>query len=374
MSPLTLSFTDGRLRELFGIRYPIVQGPFGGGLSSVRLAASVSDAGGLGSYGAHILDPRQITDLVAELRAATPGPFAVNLWIPQPGEREAYLTPEEFERHVGRLRPYLTELGVPEPRYDAPTGQDYEAQIEALLRAAPPVISFVMGVPSPDVLAEARGRGIVTVGTATTVDEAIALERAGVDAVVASGSDAGGHRGAFLRPVTESLVGTFSLIPQVVDAVSLPVVAAGGIADARGVAAALTLGADGVQIGTAFLATEESGASTVHKRALHSEDARVTVLTRVFSGRLARGIPNRFQREMAVHEDDIPPYPAQNNLTQALRAAANQRGMHDYVHLWAGQAAALTASRPAAEYLDALIADTARLLGSQPVPPVRPST
>jgi nitronate monooxygenase len=224
-------------------------------------------------------------------------------------------------------------------------------------------VSFVMGVPPADVVAQARERGIAVLGTASTVEEAVALDAAGVSAVVASGSDAGGHRGAFLRPVHESLVGTFSLVPQVADAVSVPVVAAGGIADARGVVAALALGADGVQIGTGFLATDESAASAVHKRALHSPDARATVLTRVFTGRLARAVANRFVREMAAHEADVPAYPVQNMLTQAMRRTANERGLPDYVHLWAGQAAPLTAPGPAAEYLAKLVAEIERRLG-----------
>jgi nitronate monooxygenase len=358
-------WSAGRLTALLGIAYPIIQGPFGGGLSSVRLASAVSNAGGLGSFGAHALNPDQITALVADLRAATSAPFAVNLWVPQAGEREQRLTEEQFAWQIERLRPYLSELDVAEPQYRADAGgYDYDAQVAALLDAAPPVISFVMGVPSAEVLDQAKQRGILTIGTATTVDEAIALERAGLDAVVASGSDAGGHRGAFLRPVNESLVGTFSLVPQIADAVSIPVIAAGGIADARGVVAALSLGADGVQIGTAFLATDESGASAVHKAALHEDEARYTVLTRVFSGRLARGIPNRFVREMAQFEADVPPYPLQNGLTQALRATANQRGLREYVHLWAGQAAGLTSARPAAEYLLELVEQVGKKLAA----------
>ncbi len=356
---------NGRLQALLGIRYPIVQGPFGGGLSSVPLAAAVSNAGGLGSFGAHTLSPEQIGTLVVELKANTRAPFAVNLWVPQPGEIEHTVTPEQFERHVSRLRPYLRELNLPDPPYRTSYDGDFTGQAEAILESRPPVFSFVAGIPPAAVLEEARRRGIVTIGTATTVDEAVALEKAGVDAIVASGSDSGGHRGAFLRPVHESLVGTFSLIPQIADAIGIPVIAAGGIADARGVVAALTLGAEGVQIGTAFLASDESAASAVHKRALHSPDARTTVLTRVFTGRLARGIPNRFQREMAVFEDDLPPYPIQSALTQSLRRAANDRGLHDYVHLWAGQAASLTTAGPAAEYLLGLAGDTERLLGLQ---------
>jgi nitronate monooxygenase len=219
-----------------------------------------------------------------------------------------------------------------------------------------------MGIPPDWVLTEARQRGIATIGTATTVDEAIELETAGLDAVVASGSDAGGHRGAFLRPVRESLVGTFALVPQVVDAVSIPVIAAGGIADGRGVAAALTLGADAVQIGTGFLATDESGASAVHKHALHTPAARTTVLTRLFSGRPARGIPNRLVRELEPLEDEVPPYPIQNALMLPIRRAAGEQGLADYINLWAGQAASLTKTGSARDYLQALVAETERAL------------
>lgn len=361
MSILARTWSASRLTGLLGVRYPVVQGPFGGGLSSVALAASVSNGGGLGSFGAHHLSPDQITELVAELRRATAAPFAVNLWVPQADEPSG-LTTAEFERHVAPLRPYLRELGLPEPAYPLPAGPDFESQAKALLTAAPPVMSLVMGVPPTELVEEARARGIVVIGTASTVDEAVALDAAGVSAVVASGSDAGGHRGAFLRPVHESLVGTFSLVPQIADAVSVPVIAAGGIADARGVLAALALGADGVQIGTGFLATDESAASAVHKRALHSPEARATVLTRVFTGRLARAVPNRFVREMAAHEADVPPYPLQNALTQTMRRTANQRGLPDYVHLWAGQAAPLTAPVSAAGYLADLVAEVERRL------------
>jgi len=349
-----------RLQALLGLDHPIVQGPFGGGLSSVALAAAVAQAGGLGSYGAHILMPDEITTLVAELHAATSRAFAVNLWVPQPSESDL---PADLAPHVDRLRPYLDELGLPVPDPAQPLIlPDFDAQADALLAAAPPAISFVMGIPSQAILTRARRAGIVTIGTATTVAEAVALEAAGLDAIVASGSDAGGHRGSFLRPVRESLVGTFSLVPQVADAVSVPVIAAGGIADGRGIAAALTLGADGVQIGTGFLGTEESGASTLHKQALHSPEASVTVLTRLFSGRLARAIPNRFIAELADAENDVPGYPVQNALMLPIRRAAAERGLPGYVNLWAGQAAPLTQPRPAREYFLALVADAAKAL------------
>ncbi|WP_240506083.1 NAD(P)H-dependent flavin oxidoreductase [Thermoactinospora rubra] len=362
-SPVTArnSWSSGRLEDLLDLDHPIVQGPFGGGLSTVALAAAVSEGGGLGSYGAHILQPGEITQLVRELKAATSRSFAVNLWVPQP--EEAGLRAEAAD--IERLRPYFEELGLPLPEPGPPAIPSFDDQVDALLTAGPPAISFVMGVPPRRVVQEARRRGIVLIGTATTVEEAVALEEAGMQAIVASGSDAGGHRGAFLKPVTESLVGTFSLVTQVADAVSAPVVAAGGIADGRGVAAALTLGADAVQIGTGFLATAESGASALHKAALHGPEARTTVLTRLFSGRPARGIPNRLVRELAGAEGDVPPYPVQNALMLPLRRAAAERGLADFVNLWAGQAAPLAPRSSVADYLRTLVAQTTEIFDAR---------
>jgi nitronate monooxygenase len=338
-----------RLTSLLGIEQPIIQGPFGGGYSTVALAAAVSNAGGLGSFGAVALSPAQIVDTVAALRAATARPFAMNLWVPLPGEH-AGVAPAEHERAVARLLPHYRQLGVtpPEPPLRV---ERFEDQAAALLDARPPVWSVIMGVPPAALLDEAHRRGIVVIGTATTVDEAVLLEEAGVDVVVASGSDAGGHRGAFARPVGESIVGTFSLVPQVVSAVRAPVVAAGGIADGRGVIAALALGAAGVQVGTAFLAAAESAVPEAHRGLLGTPAARVTVLTRVFSGRLARGIVNGLWRALSPWEDEIPAYPVQNALTQPLRRAAAAAGDVDHLALWAGQAAALARVQPAAEVL-----------------------
>jgi nitronate monooxygenase len=353
-----MTWPTDRLTALLGIEHPIVLGPFGGGASSVALTAAVSNGGGLGSFGAHALSPDEIKALVDALRTATTRPFAVNLWVPQPTEK----TDVDLAPHIERLKPYYERTGSTPPT--AIRVQNFRDQLTAALDAAPPVLSFVMGIPPREALEAAKSKGIRTIGTASTVEEAVALADAGLDVVAASGSDAGGHRGAFLRPVEESLVGTFSLIPQVADAVDVPVVAAGGIADGRGIAAAFALGAHGVQIGTGFLNTVESNAPKPHRRALNSEDARRTVLTRVFSGRMARGIANRVTRELAGAQGDVPAYPVQNALMLPVRRAAADRDDPDHYNLWSGQAAPLTRETTAQEYLTRLVGEAqARING-----------
>ena len=344
-----------RVSERLGIRYPIIQGPFGGGLSTIQLTAVVSNAGGLGSFGAHHLPPTEIKETVAAIRGLTARPFAMNLWIPLPGEADLRLRPDEFVASVSRLKPYYDALGLPEPEFREAFLPRFDDQIEAVLEARPPVLSFVFGIPSREILSALRQQAIRTIGAATTVDEARALEEAGVDLIVASGSDAGGHRPSFLKPAEQSLTGTLALVPQVVDAVNTPIIAAGGIGDGRGVVAALVLGAEGAQLGTVFLATHESGASEAHKAELVSESARATALTRVFSGRLARGIRNRFVDEMSPHEMELPPYPIQNWFTRSIRGAADRAGRAEYLPLWAGQSAALAHRRPAAITFAALV-------------------
>ena len=357
-----------RVSELLGIRYPIIQGPFGGGLSTIQLTAVVSNAGGMGSFGAHHLSPAQIKETVAAIKALTVRPFAMNLWIPLAGEAELRLDPSEFAANVSRLKHYYDGLGLPEPEFRETFNQRFEDQIEAVLDAQPPVLSFVFGIPSRDILRALRQRAIKTIGAATTVDEARALEEAGVDLIVASGSDAGGHRPSFLESAEKSLTGTLALIPQVVDAVDTPIVAAGGIGDGRGIVAVLVLGAEGAQLGTVFLATHESGASEAHKAALVSESARSTALTRVFSGRLARGIRNRFIEEMSPHEGELPPYPIQNWFTQSIRGAAAEAGRAEYLSLWAGQSALFGHRRPAVITFAALVKGTEQLLQSPTSP------
>jgi nitronate monooxygenase len=355
-------WTESRVSTSLGIRYPIIQGPFGGGLSSVELVVAVSNAGGLGSFGMHHLSPQEIKNTVAEIKKSTAQPFAANLWIPLTGEQPSCISQSEFEANIARIKPYLNELSLPEPRLPETFGPNFLEQIEAILEARPPVLSFVFGIPSEAILHELRQQGIPTIGAATTVEEALALERGGVDLIVASGSDAGGHRPSFIKAAEESLVGTFSLVPQITDAVDIPVIAAGGIADGRGIAAALTLGAEGVQLGTVFLACHESGASEAHKAQLVGLGARDTALTRAFSGRYARGIRNRFMREMSVYETQLPSYPIQNWFLGPLRQAAAQRNRPEYLALWAGQAASLSRRQSALACFNTLVAETDHIL------------
>lgn len=326
------------LTDLLGIQIPIVLGPFGG-LSSVGLTALVSERGGLGSYGLVGYPAERIADTVAELRAATSQPIALNLWLPpEPGAGD--LAPDEFQAHVAALRPLFDELGIEPPEQPERYLPDFAEQLDAVLAARPRVVSFVYGVPAPDAVARLHDAGAAILGTATTAAEAVALEAGGVDAVVATGAEAAGHRVSFLREAEDSLVGTLALVPQVVDAVRIRVIAAGGIADRRGVAAAFALGASGAQVGTAFLRTRQSAAPEAHRQAISVTAAEDTVLTRAMSGRLARGAANRAVRAIEA-SGWIAPFPVQSWLTGHFRAEAARRNEGELLSLWMGQAASL---------------------------------
>lgn len=312
-----------RVSSRLGIEYPIIQGPLGG-LPTQRLTATVSNFGGLGSFGAHGLSPSAIKDVIAEIRGLTTKPFAINLWVSMEDEGAFTSGGEAFSRSLEPLAGHTQALGGTLPNYKPYAPVKFEDQARVLLDAKVPVFSFIVGVPPKEVLEECRLQGIVTIGTATTPDEAIVLEQGGVDLVVASGFEAGGHRGPFLLPAEESLTGTFSLVPQVADAVSVPMIAAGGIGDARGIVAAFALGAEGVQIGTAFLACEESGASTLHRNAILGGKARRTGLTRGFTGTLARGIHNQLLSELNRPGVVILPYPLQRSLVRNLTILAKR--------------------------------------------------
>ena len=353
------SWNDTRVARRLGIPYPILQGPFGRGGSTALLAATVSNLGGLGAFGANELSPEDILKAAAEIRARTEKPFGLNLWVSTFDAGGDSLEQETYERVVKILEPYYRELNLAVPARPTGVARNFEDQVAALLEASPAVFSFVFGIPSSEILRACRAKGIVTAGGASTVEEAVALEAAGVDLIVASGFEAGGHRTSFLRPQEEStLMGTFALVPQIVDRVKAPVIAAGGIADGRGIAAALTLGAEATQVGTAFFACEESGASAAHREALFSAGLHTTGITRAFTGRFARGIYNKFAAELKALEPQLARYPAQSWIVAPLRAAALAQGRMDLVQLWAGQSAPLLRHRKADALFQALVQET----------------
>ena len=354
------SWTENRLTSRLGLQFPIVQGPLGG-LSSQRLTAAVSNYGGLGSFGAHGLMPEAIRKVIREIKALTSKPFAMNLWVSMEDEGAFNSTEEAFDRSLAPLTNHIESVGGSKPTYRPYEPVRFEDQVQVLLDEGSLAFSFIYGIPSKQILDEFRRKGIVLIGTATTVDEAIALEQAGVDVIAASGFEAGGHRGSFLQSSEDSLTGTMALVPQVVDAVQLPVVAAGGIGDARGVVAALALGAEGVQMGTAFLACEESGASTLHRKAILSGQVRQTALTRGFTGRLARGIKNRLLDQLNQKNIEILPYPLQRALVRHLSIPAEKAGRPELLPLWAGQSASLSRYTEVRTLLDTLVVEISEI-------------
>jgi len=332
------------LRALLeGLEIPILQAPMAGA-SDDALAIAVSRAGGLGGLAAATLAPDEIGAAVARVRAAVDAPFAVNLLIAREPQADSAAA---VETALARLQPWYAELGATPPAHPNRFAHDFDAQLAALIAAAPPIASFAFDVLSREQVAALQRAGSYVLGTANTVAEARAWAEVGADGICAQGAEAGGHRGNFLADVEDSLVGTFALVPAIRAAVDLPVVAAGGIMDGRGVAAALALGAAGAQMGTAFLLADEAVTSAPWRVAVAAAPDDPTRLTRAFTGRWARGLENRFTREMRGLEREVPAYPVQNRLTQPLRAAAVQAGDPEMLSLWAGQGVRLAASGPA---------------------------
>jgi nitronate monooxygenase len=321
---------------------PIIQAPMWGA-STQAMALAVSRAGGMGQLAAAGLRPEQIEAAVAELKREAGAPFGVNLLMSEPVQPDG----AEVEAALRTLKPWYEARGVELPPTPNTYALDFEAQLRAVIAAAPPVASFAFSILTTDQVAALHAREIFVIGTATTVAEARAWEAVGADAVCAQGMEAGGHRGHFLKPLEESLVGTMALVATARQAVKVPVVAAGGIMDGRGVAAALALGAAAAQMGSAFLLAEQSMVSPPWRRAIEGAPDDPTALTRAFSGRYARGIENDFMRVMK--DAEVPAYPVQNRLTQPLRTAAAAAGDASVMSLWAGQAVRLATPGAAAE-------------------------
>lgn len=322
------------VQDLLEIDLPIIQAPMAG-VQGSALAVAVSNAGGLGSLPCATLAPDAMRKELAAIRAQTTKPFNVNFFCHTQPEPNA----EQEAIWRDRLSPYFAEHGIDASAI--PTGPGRlpfsEEAADVLGEIRPAVVSFHFGLPSKALLARVRSWGAKVLSSATTVDEARWLEAHGVDAVIAQGIEAGGHRGSFLSEDLSEQLGTFALVPQIVDAVKIPVIAAGGIADARGVAAAMMLGAAGVQVGTAYLLCSEATPSAVHRAALKSDGARFTALTNLFTGRPARGIVNRMMRELGPMSHAPPAFPLAASAIAPLRARAESQGSGDFSPLWAGQ-------------------------------------
>lgn len=338
----------------FGLRVPILQAPMASA-SPPALAVAVANAGGMGGLGALQMDPAQIAGWASTFRAGSNGAFQVNLWAPD-------APPTRDPDREDAARAAFARLGPePPPLGDGPFLPDFAAQQAALLAARPAVVSTIMGLWEPDFVAELKQRGILWISNATTLAEARAAEAAGADAVVAQGAEAGGHRGSFTPEAADAqLIGLFALLPRLADALSIPVVAAGGVMDGRGVAAALALGASAVQMGTALLRCPETGLPTGYSTSLSEAAPEDTVLTRAFSGRLARSIRNEVTR---AFETVAPaPYPLQRNLSAPMRAAALAENDPGRMQLWAGQGAAMARAEPAADLVRRVWAEAEALL------------
>lgn len=348
------------LTKLLKIEHPVIQAPLAGGGDTPDLVAAVGNAGAIGFVGAAYSTPAQIIEIGRAVRRKTTRPFGINLFAPLP-QPDPIANPQAA---LQRVAPFFAELGLPAPSAPAPMANSFSEQLTAALKTDASAFSFTFGILPVEAIEAIKRRGLFLIGTATHVEEAIALEKTGVDAVVAQGSEAGGHRGTFIGDFSAAMIGAVSLVPQIVDAVKIPVIASGGIMDGRGIAAALALGASAVQMGTAFLTCSEAGVPNAYKEAILHAHENQTRVTRAFSGRPARGIVNRFMTEVEANGgcDSIPPFPLQNALTRPLRTSAAKQDRAEFLSLWAGQGLRLAHRQSAADLVACLARETSTAL------------
>lgn len=337
--------------NMLNIKYPIIQAGMAGGPTTPELVAAVSEAGALGTLGAGYMSSQQISEAVRDIQEQTDAPFAVNLFLPQQnGSDERSIL--KMQRHLNK---YRARLGMSDVN-TVPNIEDlFEQQLEIVVSSGVNIVSFTFDAPKKSLVDQLHASGITIMATATTVKEAVQLESCGVDVIIAQGSEAGGHRGSFLDMNNEAYVGTMALIPQIVDAVSCPVIAAGGIMDGRGMAAGLMLGASAVQLGTAFLTVNESGANKIHRQAILASSDTDTKITKAFSGKSARGFKNEMMLELETVCEGFPPYPIQHVLTSDIRKEAARQGDKEMISMWAGQASPLAQERSASELVRCLV-------------------
>jgi nitronate monooxygenase len=349
------------LTELLNIKYPIIQAPMAGGITTSQLVSAVSNSGGLGMVGAGYMAPDAMKEQIREIKELTARNFGVNLFVPN----EFHVTSDEIESAEKVLKPIREKLNLRDKgQLDLPNHKKnfeiFDELIQIVINENVPVCSFTFGLPSKEVISELKAHNIILLGTATTVREAMEAEKVGMDAIVVQGSEAGGHRGNFISEDKESLIGLMSLIPQVADHVRIPVIAAGGIMDGRGLMASLCLGAKAVQMGTAFLTCTESGAHHLYKEAIMNAGEEEMVLTNAFSGKWARGIKNRFIEEIQG-KGAFPQFPIQNALTQPIRKAAASQKNIDYMSLWSGQSPRLAKTQSVEDLIKSIVNDANKI-------------
>jgi nitronate monooxygenase len=350
-----MNWPDRRLLDLFGIDHPILQAPMAG-VTSPAMAVAVSEAGGLGAIAGAMLTPETLRGELQIARQGTGRSINANFFVHKAPAIDA--SREQAWRR--RLAPYYRELGLPaDAGTDGPVRAPFSTGLcDVVLDLKPKVVSFHFGLPEGDLVKRLKAENIVIISSATTAEEARWLEAHGVDAVIAQGAEAGGHRGMFLVDDIARQAGTMALVPQVVDAVKVPVIAAGGIGDGRGIAAALALGAAGVQLGTAFMLTPEARTGSLHRAALKQANDNSTTLTNLFTGRPARGIVNRYIREVGPMSADAPPFPLAAGASQPLRSAAEAKGSTDFTPLWSGQAPTFAREMGSGQLVATLVKET----------------
>jgi len=350
------------LTNMLEIDYPIIQAPMAGGITSTTLVSESSNNGALGMVGAGYMTANELKQQIRDIKNETKKPFGVNVFVPAMTNSES--AAEDYARHL--LQPYYDTFQIDASTIEIANNtlfeKNYEQQIQVIMDEMVPVVSFTFGIPSQSIIKQFKNLGITTIGTAETVDEALTLERSGIDLVTMQGSEAGGHRGGFMQQKNDQGIGLMTLLPQAASSLSVPIIGSGGIMDGRGLVAALSLGAVGVQMGTAFLMTEESGAHPLHKQSIKSSKEQDAVITTAFSGKQARGIRNAFIDEMSDVEHTLPPYPIMNQLTQPIRKAAKENNNSTSMSLWSGQGTRLSQTKTVAKLLETTIRDAKNLM------------
>lgn len=340
------------------LKWPLIQAPMGG-LTTPELVATVSNTGALGSLGGAYLAPELLEQTIKSIQQRTTKAFGVNLFAPTPSPK---LSPVQITAALNATQDYRNELALAPPVVQAPFDEHFDEQFAVVLNYKPAVFSFTFGLLSKELIKECRQQQIMTLGTATTLEEGMILQEYGVDAVIAQGAEAGGHRGSFSAEQQDSLIGTLVLTRMLVHALTIPVIASGGIMDGAGIAAVLMLGAQAAQLGTAFLLCPETASSAAYRAALSKAQGQDTQLTRAFSGRWARGLKNRFMIEMVQHDLSVLPFPAQNAFTRDIRKKAAELGRAEFLSLWAGQGVGLIRQMHAQDLLHTLYEETVRAL------------